>query len=319
MRAHEVIPIDSVRTELLRLARLDREWVEHENCEAPPGTPADMLQFQHYRARCRHKTWLAQFIRSGQDFFAMHAESIWLVDGPKCFKPTPDQCAALENVEVRLTLDDYQQPYPAILIELPASYAPFYGVIVYRKADMLNCVLRSPRGEHDIVTTVGVSNRGEPIEKSLLRFDPDCCDDSKAAARALRVAVNSCLALANWPIVSALMYPHEAESDKFLSRHAKNEDSQRRAAERLSLAVTRLSFEQDIAFHHVEGGHDPSTPTGRQVTTHWRRGHWAMLACGAGRTERRLTFRKATLVRADLFTGDAANTTVSYKGKSNAR
>jgi hypothetical protein len=314
MRAHEVIPIDAVRAELLRLARLDREWVEYENCEAPPGTPADMLKFQHYRAQCRHKTWLAKYIKNGCDFFAMHAESIWLADGPKCFKPTPDQCAALENVEVRLTLDDYRQPYPAILIELPASYAPFYGVIVCRKADMLNCVLRSPRAEHDIVTTVGVSNRGEPIEKSLMRFDPDCCDDSKAAARALRVAVNSCLALANWPHTARLMYPKEHEADEHFARHAKNEESRRRAQQRLSLAVQSLAFNQEIAFHHVEGGADPSIPTGRQVATHWRRGHWARVACGVGRSERRLTFRKAVLVRADLFAGDPANTAATYKG-----
>jgi hypothetical protein len=45
---------------------------------------------------------------------------------------------------------------------------------------------------------------------------------------------------------------------------------------------------------------------------HWRRGHWARVACGEGRAQRRLAFRKPVLVRADKFPGGAGDFTTIY-------
>lgn len=45
-----------------------------------------------------------------------------LADGPKIFRPTPEQCEALENAEARYSFSDYKQPFPVIILEIPQHY-----------------------------------------------------------------------------------------------------------------------------------------------------------------------------------------------------
>ena len=44
------------------------------------------------------------------------------VSGPKVFRPTLDQCLAMEQVAPRIPIGDYAQPYPVMLIDLPEEY-----------------------------------------------------------------------------------------------------------------------------------------------------------------------------------------------------
>lgn len=43
----------------------------------------------------------------------------------------------------------------------------------------------------------------------------------------------------------------------------------------------------------------PSTPSGRELSAHWRRGHWRNQAIGQGRSEHKLVWIRPTLVRKD--------------------
>lgn len=301
MRPHELFPPELIQI-LLTAVREERDWIRWELVGDGP----------EYKATVRARDQRLRKIDKIADLFSLHSASIWLVDGPKAFAPTVEQAKALEHVEVNLTIDDYRQPYPAIVVQLPKGYEPFHSVLVY-SGEIIAATLWSERNEYDITTTIAHARGANHIEKSINTFDDDC-QCRPAAVRALRVALNSCLALSNWPTASRLMYPKEIESDTRLASKAKSEEARRRAKERLSLPVMKIEFTQEIKFHHVEGGAERGEPTGRQVSTHWRRGHWAMLACGQGRAERRLTFRRATLVRGDLFEGDTANTTALYKG-----
>ena len=45
-----------------------------------------------------------------------------LAGGPKIFRPTAMQCAALEHSEARFAFKDYKQPFPVITLEIPQEY-----------------------------------------------------------------------------------------------------------------------------------------------------------------------------------------------------
>lgn len=228
-----------VADELLRLSRLDRDWVE--------WVPLDG---QSYSARSRHPTWLREVVTSGQDWFSMHSTSLWMLDGPKIFRPTARQCEAMEQIEVNLALGDYAQPYPALLVELPddGRYAPFENVLCHRSEKMLVCVLKSEGWKNDITTTIAID--GRDIEVSLNSYDEDCVEHSVVANKVLRVAINSCLALVNYGNRKELLFKKQGESDRRLAQE-KGERGEK-ARERLKLAIRLVSFAQDVHLHETE-------------------------------------------------------------------
>ncbi len=286
--------------ELLRLYRLDPEWVRWE-----------YLPDDHYQASCVQTTQLRKFWSSGADAFAQFAASVWLANGPKVFIPTLEQCQALEQVAVNLRKEDYSQPYPALLVVLPKDrYAPFTNVLCHNQGTILSCVLHSHNHLHDITTTV--ARQDTLIEESLQKFDADCAANGPTAGLALRVACNSCLALSHYGNHLDYLFPKEVERDKRLGRERSERGE--RARSRIPLAVMIASLDQEVKLHRVEHRtHEPGY-TGKSLTCHWRSGHWHTVAHGTGKTQRKRVLYPPVLVRADLFTGDSSNLSTTYKG-----
>ena len=292
--------------ELLRLARADRYWVE---VHAGPLSHS-------YAAVCKMKTSVRSIWKNGADAFGFWALSWWLADGPKWFCPSEEQCASLEQIEVGVGLGDYAQPYPALMVGMPEGrYGPFARALCHHvpgERPLLTVSLTSDGHQDDIVTTIGVD--GRPIEESLCRFDEDCRQYDGVAVRALRVAINACLCLASFGTIKEHLHPKRVESDRALAA----EQSERgvRARRRLRLATTVVSFRQDVRLHREAGAAQSRAggeATGREMSPHWRRGHWHTVVCGRGRTGRRLKLYSPTMVRPDLFVGDASDTTTTYR------
>lgn len=288
--------------EVLRLAKVSKDWVQWKSCpEDGPG---------RYRTEITRPTWLRGLYKQGQDIFHGWALSHWLVDGPKVFRPTLEQCHALEQIEVRLELSDYAQPYPAILIDMPEDYAPFWSILCFHYAGILICCLATEGNKEDIVTTISVD--GRPIEVSLQKYDADCKVHAPIAARALRVAVNSCLALVNYGCHFSALYPHEERSDLSLARE-KDTERGKRARGRLQTALQLVTFSQEVVLHRVQKHErEEGEPTGLEMPPHWRRGHWAMQPHGPQNSLRKRILRPPVLVRSDKFMGDKNDTTTSY-------
>ena len=59
---------------------------------------------------------------SAADLFHVLSVSKAIADGPKLFRPTVEQCEALENTEIKVPFDFYQQPFPTVIIEIPREY-----------------------------------------------------------------------------------------------------------------------------------------------------------------------------------------------------
>ena len=348
MHPHQLVPKALVDL-LLQFHRKDPEWVtwRHEPDAARPY-PQDPENVQSGYSM-HPKPWaLNALFRLGMhanatDLTGLKALSRWIGEGPKTFRPTLAQCAALEQVEVDVPLEHYTQPYPTIFIEFPrvaisrpagggsglggpsSPYAPFLGCLCFLDERggpdrMLVCNLISAGNTDDIVTVVAAHE--SRIENSLLRFDVECANVQGVAPQALRVAVNACLILSNYGCSFRWMFPKERASDEAL---AKERDTPRgeRARDRLQMSPILLTFSQEVALYREETrcGSSPNpngaarTPT--EVTSHWRRGHWAMQPCGPGWSERKRIFRPPVLVRADRFAGDLSQTSTGYKGGAN--
>lgn len=297
MRPTDLYPREVI-DELLRCARLDRKWVRFEH--GPSLT---------YRAYTETDTWLRQTWFSGADAFAMLAGSVWLLNGPKVFIPTLEQQAALEQVELRLHVSDYSQPFSALLVKV--DIPPFIGVTCYHDENLIVAVLHSVGHLNDITTTI-VDKQVDFIETSVCRFDNDCKDSAPQASRALRVALNSCLALSNYGCHCNYLYPKEVARDQ--KSVAKDRgDHGKHALKRLALAVQRVSFDNVVHLHRTEGRQQTGETSGRSVGTHWRRGHWRSQHYGIGNTQVKQVLIAPVLVRADLFTGETSDTTTTYR------
>lgn len=298
MRVNELIPQILV-DELLRVVKLDKDWVRWEDV-AENGFD--------YRAYVTVPTKIKEFCTSGADYFSMKATSHWLYNGPKIFRPTKEQCAAMEQVDVNLLLEDYSQPYPAIMILL--DYQPFHSVLCYREEQILVCVLMSKSNIYDITSCH--HSRNQLIESSLSKFDPECKKYGAQANKALRVACNCCLALSHYGHHTDYLYPQEAARDKRLARE--NTERGAKARKRLPLAVQQVTFSQEVVLHKTES-HCSSNGegTGKEVSCHWRRGHWASQCYGPKNTLRKRILRPPVLVRADLFVGELSDTVTTYR------
>lgn len=293
--------------ELTRLYRINPKWLTWKNLEGGG-----------YQAQSKLPTWTRDLWVSGADAFSMWALSIWAGEGPKIFRPTLEQCKALEQVEVRLELNDYAQPYKVLCVDLPPKeYGPFTAILCHldyqdefaKQGKMFSGVLITGNHFDEITTTVTVD--GRPMEESLIRFDEDCRDQAPLASKVLRVGINACLALVNYGNQAALLFPKEEERDRKLGRE--NSERGRNARWRAKTSPRLISFPHEVRLYHTEGGHPAGEGTGKERPIHWRRGHWHTVLHGVGKTLRKLKLYKPVLVRADKALGEEPITTVYKK------
>jgi hypothetical protein len=291
---YRVVP-PQLTAELLRLARKDRDW-----CALVP------LDGRSYRVDWREYSTFFEECSDGCDFAGMLALSRWLVDGPKIAVPTAEQQEALAQVEVNLELYELVQPFPAVLVELSGR---FTSCLCFRyREDFAVYCLASADHRDDIVTAVQQRD-GEAVEVTLNRYDEDCSSTAEEACAAIRVAINYCMLLTGQCSVAPAR-PAEVERDKRLA--AGGGERGQRATGRLTVALHQLTIDQHVVLSRSEGRSDGTS--GREVRSHWRRGHWHTVVCGEGRTGRRRVLYPPVLVREDLFLGERSDTKYELRG-----
>jgi hypothetical protein len=306
MRPTDLFPKMLVE-ELVRLHRLNPDWME---------VYADPDSQTHFGCRFRVKTALiGEVAYTAQEKAGSLAISRWVGGGPKVFIPTPQQCRAMEQVEVNLTSAEFTSPYEAMAVKLPdGMYPPYRAVIVFKHPASGHLILscHSVTMLDDIVS-VTRGDSPKSLDSFLCSFEEECRNTAPQAAMAMRVSTNLCLALANFGSRMEYMYPAEVASDKSLARE-KSERGER-ARRRIPLAVQRVSFSQEVQLHRTETtARGEYATTGASMPPHWRRGHWAMQVHGKGRAERKRIFRAPVLVRSDLAIGGSDQTSVVYRG-----
>lgn len=275
MRPNELIPQILV-DELLRLYRLDPNWCYLRDTDPPPRKAGS-----RYQVKPKYDTWLKRISSNAASWSSNWAMSWWLGLGPKVFVPTNDQARALENVEVRLSLEEFTSPYPSLLVDLRClGFDPITTVTVTKLPDHMVCCLMSERHLHDITSTIAQTQG--IIEDSLVYYDDEVIEteDTDVTTRATRVAINSCLALSHFGNRMDYLFPKEVENDKALTQGKLARDNPKRAEKakrRLKLAVRLVSFSQETRLHRTERAKVCVGGGGlEQLEPRWRRGHWAM-------------------------------------------
>jgi hypothetical protein len=284
--------------ELRRLYATDPDWLELIE-----------LTGAGYRYRVRQRTWVAQFIRAAVEAMSLYAYSCWYGTGPKVFVPTREQQEALAQIDVRLRAEEYSQPFPAILVNVDCP--PFNAALVCHRSPTITVAMLTHDNKND--TTTVVSPNQETIDHGLRKFDEDCRTYAAQAHRTARIAINGCLALANYEHRLSHLFPYEHATDAGLAREKTPRGERARA--RLEISPSLVSFASEVRLHAAERARTgTSEPTGAELRSHWRRGHWRVQRYGIGFRESKRILIKPVLVRADKFTGDVANTVTVYRG-----
>lgn len=283
----------------------------------PAGFPADRWVALHRMLRAE----------GAEGYMEYWAHAGLFSSGVKVYAPTGLELVALSQVDPRLTVGGYRQPFDTFAVAFPDDFSPRpvsadVGVpagVVTRYDHRTRCYA---------MVVVGSGPRSLVSQMSLI--DPpetelaDVYDslpweaDTDSAERELMVfcrtvALNVAALLTHYG--ARRIGPANPEYDARLRAALAKKSlppAVRAANEReLRKLPTLYGFDQHVRVYEREGGPPHGGGSGPEVKPHWRRGHWAHQPCGPGRAERRLVFRPAVMVNAHRFGGRPADTRVT--------
>ncbi len=288
--------------------------------------------------------WLmTQELDSARDAIDLWLRAEIAAHGPKVFRPTLEQCLAMEQIAPHIPLADYVQPYPVMIVEFAEDYQRVRGCAVRSNPAVRStpeCVVIGfhPQPVSTIWADVvfGTSDRiclavlptDSTIEAGIVRefgddsyvpLDASDIPDRLAVAGVLRVAVNAMLLLTEfrWRRAGPANPSHYTRLQRHLERAQKRGQGLENARRNLRLAPQVIDFAQDIVLYtHARTGLRESEAAGDDDTAHrrphWRRGHWKMHAHGPARSLRKKIFIPPTLVNRDLLRGHQSASPVTY-------
>lgn len=279
-----------------------------------PFVAIEMLEMPNFQCRFLVDTMLRKLFPSGSDICGSVASVAWLKEGPKIVNVTPAQYQVLSNIDVRLELKDFSMPYPTMLVNLPEGLKHRY-VIIHRYAADILILLTISHDHQDDVSTIIRQWPGRFVEESLDRYDVDLKNIAETSCQSLRVACNMMLAMSNYGCYSEYLFPKEVEQEKkFIAKGDRPGREGRTASDRLKEQPLLVCLDQHVRLcKHEKEDREESTPTGREVRTHFRRGHWCMQPYGPGNALRKPVLRPPVIVRADLLTVPASEITTTYQ------
>jgi len=251
-----------------------------------------------------------------------------LSEGPKVFAFDALTCEALENFDLSISTSDYQQPFPSVVIELPADYTrkrvvPFDAgehspdYVIVRHEPEGQCVMVAMHmTSHQAMTRLLKLDPAWTLEemwskgkrtwdaKDSLEMTPE---ETVLGSALSKMALNVCLMATAYGV--RCLGPSNPSHYERLKRHVKvaakkGRERLERAEMELLTAPVRYAFGQDVVLYQRETGEGDSEKGGWTVTPHWRKGHWRWQPCGPGRTERRRIAIPSVLVNAHKMVGE---------------
>jgi len=263
-----------------------------------------------------------------------------LAEGPKVFTFSDAlTCEALENFDLNLSTGDYLQPFPSVVIELPADYTrkrvvPFEegshapDFLIVRHEPEAGCVLVTMHlTSHQVLTRLLKLDPAWTLEemwakgartweaKDTLGMTPE---ETVLGSVLTKMALNVCLMATAYGV--KCIGPANPSHYERLKRYAKLARKQGRDVEKAEMEVqimpVQYAFAQEVTLYHREANEVRTQANGTggwTVSPHWRRGHWRAQPCGAGRSERRRVAIPSVLVNGHLFLGSMSETVATYR------
>lgn len=245
------------------------------------------------------------------------------VKGPKLFRPTVEQCEAMEHVEVRIPMTDYAQPYEAMVVEFPEAYRKSLEI----RSKAMESGRKAPRHvflRHWPETTVfySVARFGEeevaylfqdrpefPTAEEALKIHHGKDGADQVIAEAMtRVCMNLCLLLTNHPTRVAPSNPTA------LAKAQRRRDSNGLNGYNFEARthVHLITFDREVVVRGKQKKRPAAGGTHASPQPHWRRGHWRNQPCGAGKTETRRVLIPPVFVREEELVGGLEQTSTTY-------
>ncbi len=224
----------------------------------------------------------------------LYAVSRWLRGQPRIFRPTSEQAESLGRVDVPFELKDYEQPYEAILVEVP--YEPFRGVVCCRASQDVLLLAALAVSEGDMGVAI-CQKDGVSIDYFLQKMDDSLDPLRDAVVASERLAINAMLSLMSFGHKIEPAYPKAQAEDEALVR--RGGDVGARASRRVGLALQQVGFTSPVVIRRSTPSSAIGPPTGRSTRPHWVRGHWKQQAYGP-----HMSLRKPKLIRPYLTHAD---------------
>lgn len=272
-------------------------------------------------------------------------------EGKKVISLSIDQCLALEDVDINVSLKDLQMPFPAVVIDIPNEYRSLRGlkdrfIVVHMSEEYRRLVICSFSG--NLTDKWGNQSQSHPSDwmmawplkeeedlsiehlfnREVSGYKPregatDLSSMRHVVFKTLRVALNTCLMMVYQGVVESDNKPTLQYNMALRKIMEANKKKKKKESKSLSKArgivgghfdkVYHFSKQMVSLFNKTEGEINHETGMSKGVKPHWRKAHFRMVACGKGRQDRRLTFIGRSFVNKHRFAGSMTDTTVLYK------
>jgi len=271
--------------------------------------------------------------------------------GPKVFRPTLEQCLAMEQVAPRIAISDYSQPYPVMVVDFPEEYqkrrACEYGFLDGVSVNAPACLLIGAYGEPPwTIWLEMVLDGNTSIVWALLPTDPTIEDgiesghdlylpenmvpssfgaqQRQVVTGVMRLGTNAMLLLSDLGCshLGPTNPSHYRRLEHFATVARKRKSGIVEADRNLRLAPQLYGLPQDIILHAEERTNTDSPASNGEPDAprrpHWRRGHWKMQACGPNLSQHRRLFIKPVLVNRHLLRQGEGIPQTTYRVRSDA-
>ncbi len=258
------------------------------------------------------------------------AYSKLLANGPKIVQPSAEQCEALTHVDLNLKFRDYEQPFPAFVIELPVEIqrqlteqysvtCPRFAIPYYDRAnDFLTVFCEHGGGDAagSVCTVYSRNSLDEMMEMPLQKVNGEDGSDFRQGMAIQRIALNLSLLLTRYGFEENGALDAKAFRKQLRATKSKSASKRHRAQRLLDSSFSAISLSQDVQFlHKAEPGLSVGQHEGVLKSPHWRRGHFRRARVGTGRSETRLVFVRPSFINAGQFKGDLSDT--QYRIRTN--
>ncbi len=311
---------DELITPLKLLGKYD--WLRWTPIDSSPPSSRLVLRIPSDPSLALHRRLLAliQADEESLSLFHHYVFSKALALGPKLLCPTAEQCEALEHVDVNASFDDYEQPFPTFLLELPEEYRRKLTDRFNYECPAIALTHHDPRSKYIIstcerlrshITTIHIMSPRpcwNTIEEAL-RYSVEEGNDMDQGEVVQRVAINFGLLMTHYGVKDLGPVDRESHDKHVRNARRRNGDKAERARRLLDAEINLIEFEQNVVvYDRQDTSRIDSESDGSGRRPHWRRGHFRRQPYGPARSSRKLIFIKPILVNAHHFDGDVADT-----------
>ncbi len=214
-----------------------------------------------------------------------------LADGPKLFKIPHELIDDLNQVEIPLLVDDYSQPFPAVIVQSGSEYHYVY----HEKNVGLVCATMQPDG---YVDWFSLSDPALEIESKISEHK-SLWHVNHGNAEAIFQVDGSCIESHRFR--ATLNFLLLVTAGGFAKQKLSKGNKQKNRNDKSRYAIPDTFVPQDIdlwrtRLKNANHPHDHTEGTGTKKRPHWRRAHWRRVVVGVGRTGRRLSLIPARLI-----------------------